>query len=540
MQASGIHHVEVILLLLLFLVGALTTLSRRFQTPYPIVLVVGGLLLSFVPNLPRISLDPHVVFLVLLPPLIFAAAFNTSWHDFRFHLVSVMMLAFGLVGFTVLGVAVASNYLLPEFDWRLGLVLGAVICSTDAIAATSIAARVGLPRSVVDVLEGESLVNDASSLLALEFAAGLVVSGQRPSVGEGALRLLLLVGGGLAVGLAAAWVIVWLQRRLTDAPVEITLILMAPYLAYLSAEAVRASGPLATVVCGLYLGRKQSEAFTTEARLENEAVWNTLDFLMNGVVFILIGLQLPFILDGIRDMRHTTLLFDAAILSVVVIALRLLWMYPGARTAYVIRTRLLGQRYPRPSNRTVFILGWTGMRGVLALAAAFSLPRELENGSPFPQRDLIIFLTFCVILVTLVLQGLTLPTLIRRLGLCGPDPLVEAEREARRRILRAALDYLESVEGQEAGADAAAWEDAMHHYRARYALFDERLGADGDGHGSGHTGGWRRTRDLNAQVRAAERAELNRLRSEDVVSDHVLRKLERELDLLDIRFVPPS
>jgi monovalent cation/hydrogen antiporter len=543
MQASGIHHAEVILLLLLFLVGVLTTLSRRFQTPYPIVLVVGGLLLSFVPNLPRISLDPHVVFLVLLPPLIFAAAFNTSWHDFRFNLVSVTMLAFGLVGFTVLGVAVASNYLLPGFDWRLGLVLGAVICSTDAIAATSIAARVGLPRAIVDVLEGESLVNDATALLALEFAAGLVVSGQRPSVGEGALRLLLLVGGGLVVGLAAAWVIQRLQLRLTDPPIEILLSLMAPYLSYLAAESLRASGPLATVVCGLYLGRKRSEVFTTEARLQNEAVWNTLDFLLNGVVFILIGLQLPFILEGIRTVRHTTLLFDAAILSVVVIALRLLWMFPGVRIAYMIRTRLLGQRYPRPSNRTVFVLGWTGMRGVLALAAAFSLPRELEDGSPFPQRDVIIFLTFAVILVTLVLQGLTLPTLIRRLGLCAPDPLVKAEREARRRILQAALDYLESVEGEETGTDAAVWQDAVHHYRDRYALFDDKAsadGANGDGHGSTQPNGWRSARDLNARVRAAERVALAKLRAEDVVSDHVLRKLERELDLLDIRFVPPS
>jgi NhaP-type Na+/H+ or K+/H+ antiporter len=218
----------------------------------------------------------------------------------------------------------------------------------------------------------------------------------------------------------------------------------------------------------------------------------------------------------------------------------MLWMFPGVRIAYMIRTRLLGQRYPRPSNRTVFVLGWTGMRGVLALAAAFSLPRELEDGSPFPQRDVIIFLTFAVILVTLVLQGLTLPTLIRKLGLCAPDPLVKAEREARRRILQAALDYLESVEGEETTADAAVWQDAVHHYRERYALFDEKASADGNGHGSRQTNGWQSTRDLNARVRAAERVALAKLRAEDVVSDHVLRKLERELDLLDIRFVPPS
>src|ERR1700743_1773264 len=256
MRAGGIHHAELILFLLLFLVGALTTLSRRFQTPYPIVLVVGGLLLSFIPNLPQISLNPNIVFLVLLPPLLFAAAFNTSWHDFRFHLVSVLLLAFGLVGFTVLGVAVTSEYLLPDsFAGRLGLVLGAVVCSTDAIAATSIAARVGLPRAIVDILEGESLVNDASSLLALEFAASLVVSGQRPGFGDGLERLLILIGGALAVGFVAAWLIHRLQLRISDPPIEITLSLMAPYVSYLLAESIHVSGPLAIGGGGVLLGR---------------------------------------------------------------------------------------------------------------------------------------------------------------------------------------------------------------------------------------------------------------------------------------------
>ena len=533
MHAGGIHHAELILLLLLFLVGALTTLSRRFHTPYPIVLVVGGLLLSFLPNLPRISLNPDIVFLVLLPPLLFAAAFNTSWHDLRYNLVSVLLLAFGLVSFTVLGVALASNYLLPGFDWRLGLALGAVICSTDAIAATSIAARVGLPRRIVDVLEGESLVNDASSLLALEFAAGMVVSGTRPGLSDGIERLLVLVGGGLLIGLLAAWLIHRLQLRLTDPPIEITLSLMAPYISYLSAEAIHASGPLATVVCGLYLGRKSSEVFTTEARLENSAVWNTLDFLLNGIVFILIGLQLPFILSGIRTISHRVLLLDAAILCFVVIALRILWMYPAAQLAYFIRTRLLKQRTQPPNPRAVFILGWTGMRGVLALAAAISLPRTLDDGSPFPQREVIIFLTFSVILVTLVLQGLTLPSLIRKLGLCETDSLQLVERDARRRMLRAALDYLESIQTDEDKPDEPVWLDVMHHYKEQYAQVNEQP-ADIQ---KPTPSQWAEARELNNRVRNEERAALQALRLEDGISDHVLRKLERELDLLDTRFV---
>lgn len=529
---GGIHHVELILLLLLFLVGALTTLSRRFHTPYPIVLVIGGLLLSFVPNLPHVSLSPDIVFLVLLPPLIFAAAFNMSWHDFRYHIVSITLLAFGLVGFTVFGVSAAAEYLLPGFDWRLGLVLGAVICSTDAIAATSIAQRVGLPRAIVDILEGESLVNDASALLALEFAATLVVSGQKPGLGEGLGRLVLLVGGGLVVGFASAWTIQRLQGRLTDPPIEITLSLMAPYVSYLLAEAVHVSGPLATVVCGLYLGRKRSEMFTTEARLENSAVWNTLDFILNGLVFILIGLQLPFILHGIQLMGHRELIFDAAVLSVVVIALRMLWMYPGAWISYFVRTRLQKQHYKRPDKRSVFVLGWTGMRGVLALAAAFSLPKALQDGSVFPQRDLIIFLTFAVILVTLVLQGLTLPVIIRKLGLCETDPLRLAERQARRQMLRAALDYLESVKSEEEEINEAVWHDTMQHYRELYAIYDDHAGQVQNSEKQ-----WTELRDLGGNVRTAERAALKKMRYDDRISDHVLRKLERELDLLDTRFI---
>jgi CPA1 family monovalent cation:H+ antiporter len=473
------------------------------------------------------------VFLVLLPPLLFTSAFNTSWHDFRFHLVSILLLAFGLVGFTVLGVALASNYLLPGFDWRLGLALGAVICSTDAIAATAIAARVGLPRPIVDMLEGESLVNDASSLLALEFAVSLVVSGQTPGVGEGELRMLILVGGGLAVGLLSAWCLHWLQRRVVDPPVEITLSLMAPYVAYLLAEAVHASGPLATVVCGLYLGHKASDALSTQARLGNSAIWNTIDFLLNGLVFIVLGLQLPFILQGIRSVGHARLLLDAAMLSGVVIALRMLWMYPGALLAYIIRTRVLKQRYRFPGPRTILAMGWTGMRGVLALAAAISLPRVLENGAPFPQREMIIFLTFSVILVTLVLQGLTLPAMIRKLGLCETDSLQKVEQDARRRTLQAAIDYLASVQPPQAGAEHHAWSDVMHYYQERYAHVTRKPEQDG----SHATSEWVNVRELAGQVRARERAALQAMRAEDRISDHVLRKLERELDLLDERFV---
>ena len=419
MGSAGIHHVELIALALLLATAMLTTLARRFQTPYPIVLVIGGLALSLLPRLPHISLSPHLVFLVFLPPLVFSGAFNTSWRDFRSNLLSISMLAFGLVGFTVAGVAILSDWLLPGFDWRMGCALGAVVSTTDTIAAIAIAKRLGLPRRISDLIEGESLINDASGLLALQFAVALVVTGEQPTLTKGMAEMIGLIAGGIVVGLVSGKLIHLLQRRIDDPPVEITVTLIAPYLAYLSAEALHCSGVLATVVCGLYLGRKRSEILSTFARLDTSAVWNTLDFVLNGVLFIMIGLQLPYILEGIQGISRIELFFDAALFSAMVIGLRLLWMYPGAWTSYWIRTRFLGRTEKPPRSKEVFLLGWTGMRGVLALAAAISLPEYLNNGQPFPQRNLMLFLTFSIILTTLVIQGLSLPAIIRKLGIGG-------------------------------------------------------------------------------------------------------------------------
>jgi Na+/H+ antiporter len=416
MQAADIHHVEMILLFVMVLVVALAALARRFQTPYPIVLVIGGLAISLLPNVPRVALNPDVIFLVFLPPLLFAAAFHTSWRNFCGSLTSSSMMAFGLVGFTVAVVAFVTGRLLPGFDHRIGFVLGALVASTDAIAATAIAKRMGLPHRITDVLEGESLLNDATSLLALEFSVAIVAGNSAPGLGTGALHLIILVAGGVLIGCLAGWIIRWCQRRLTDATLEITLTLLAPYVAYLGAESAHTSGVLATVACGLVLGEQQSKSLSARARIEASAVWNTLDFVLNGVVFTLIGLQLPYVLEGIHNMRPAELFLDASILVGLIIALRLLWVYAASWIAFGIR-RFLKRPAERPPANETFIIGWTGMRGVIALAAAMSLPQVLDNGDAFPQRDVLIFLTFCVILATLVAQGLTLPFLIRKAGL---------------------------------------------------------------------------------------------------------------------------
>jgi Na+/H+ antiporter len=533
--ADNIHRTELLLLILLLLAAALTTIARRFKTPYPIVLVIAGLFLSFVPGLPRVSLSPDVVLLILLPPLLFAAATNTAWRDFRFHLVSILMLAFGLVGFTVLGVSAASNWLLPGFDWRIGLALGAVVSTTDAIAATSIASRMGLPRRIIDILEGESLVNDASGLLALEFAIALVTTGERPTLFAGTMQLLLLLGGGVLIGLAVAWAAHAAQKRIDDPPIEITVSLLVPYIAYLLSEQLHVSGALAVVVCGLYLGRKNSELYTSRARLEGLGVWNTLDFILNGTVFIVIGLQLRSILADIHSMSHWQLFGDAAIVCAVVIGLRLLWTYPGAGIAYLIRKHLLHQKVNPPTAKTAFIIGWTGMRGVLALAAAISLPQRMDNGNPFPQRSLIIFLTYSVILVTLVVQGLTLPAIIRILGFSEEKTGVMEEQQARQMMLTAAIEYLEK-RNRKSAEEQSAWEDIARHYQQRLSTISQRTEGAQTEEQTSQTKELRHSRQLTRELRSVERATLQRMHVDEQINDAVLRKLERELDLLDARF----
>ena len=277
------------------------------------------------------------------------------------------------------------------------------------------------------MLEGESLINDATGLLALEFAIALVVEGRQPTVGAGFVRLLYLITGGTAIGLVVGHVVEWFEHRIDDGPIEIAVSILVPYAAYLSAEAIHTSGVLAVVAAGLYLGRKSSEFFSPGVRLQARAVWSAIEFILNGFVFVLIGLQLPFVLAGVSELKIGRLLLYASLFSVFLIVLRLLWTFPGSYVAIFIRRKFLRQNEHWPSARAVFVVGWTGMRGVLALAAAISLPETIADGSPFPHRDLIIFLTFSVILVTLVLQGLTLPSVIRALGLVAP-PAQPAEK----------------------------------------------------------------------------------------------------------------
>ncbi|HVG27267.1 MAG TPA: Na+/H+ antiporter [Acidobacteriaceae bacterium] len=541
------HTLEMLCLFLLMVVTLFAGLARRLGIPYPILLVLAGLAISFVPHVPRVPLNPDLVFAIFLPPLLYAAAWQTNWRDFRRNIVSISMLATGLVAFTVAGVAVFAQDVIPSFDLRSGFLLGAVVAATDAVAATSIARSLGLAPNITGLLEGESLLNDATGLLALEFGLALLNDGPDPTVSGGILRLLWLILGGVGTGLILGRLVTVIEHWVEDGPLEMAISLIVPYVAYLAAEELRSSGVLAVVACGLFLSRRSAEFFAPPARIEVMGAWRSLDFLLNGTVFTLIGLQLPYVLAGIRGFSRWKLIVLGLCFSFVLILLRMLWVFPGAHVSLWLRRHILHQNPETPSARSMFVVGWTGMRGVVSLAAAFSLPETLSNGRPFPQRNLILFLTFSTILVTLVLQGLSLPPLIRRLGLDGNRESQEEELTARRRVLLAAIGSLQHALDTAPTTETHDIDDLLHRYRHRLdainaaAAESQRVDASGlspDGSSAPQPSldRHRRRSALIRQAVSVERHTLLSMRDDGSIGDDVLRRLERELDLTDARY----
>ena len=364
-SGESLHAVETVILLLLVLVAGFAAMARRLKVPYPIVLVLAGLVISFFPHMPRVPLDPNVVFVVFLPPLLYASAWAMSWREFRRNAVVIGLLAVGLVGFTVWGVAEFSDRFITALDWKAGFLLGAVVATTDAIAATSIAKTLGLPRRIVDILEGESLLNDATGLLALEIGLAIMVRGEMPTVGErvGAADL---SGGGRVGDRTVDWGGGgWLEQFIDDGPVELVVSLVVPYAAYLAGERAHASGVLAVVACGIYMSRKSTQFFSPAVRLQVNGAWEALTFMLNGLVFVLIGLQLPYVLAGIHGRYGTgTLIFYGVVFSAVLILLRMMWVFPAVKIASFVERRWLGHKDEQELKpREVFVVGWTGMRG---------------------------------------------------------------------------------------------------------------------------------------------------------------------------------
>jgi Na+/H+ antiporter len=528
-NGAGVQAVLAVFLLLLVFVAMFAGLARRLKVPYPILLVIAGLLVSFLPRMPRIGLDPNLVFLVFLPPLLFSAAWTLSWREFQRNFVSIAMLAVGLVLFTVLGLAMAAGSLLPGFDWKSAVLLGAVVAATDAIAATSIARRVGLPQPIVHILEAESLVNDGTGLLALQFGLAILMTGRTPSIVEGVGRLVFLIGGGVFVGLAIGGVIALFEKWVDDGPIEIVISILVPYAAYLISDRAHASGVIAVIACGMYMSRKSPEYMSPQVRLQVTAVWDALTFVLNGIVCVVIGLQLPYVMGQIGGLSRLVLLEYGVGFSVVIIALRMAWVFGETYIAYAGRRWLQKVEVKEPEPRGLFVIGWGGMRGVLSLAAAVSLPYALPGGGVFRQRSMIIYLAFCLIVATLVLQGLSLPWLIRSLGLSTLGSTNDEEQGARRVMLREALVHLDRKRSKNRDQSAMFGELIASYQRRLDAMPAER---EEPAHGLRDQA---RRSDAILAALQVEREVLIGLRNEGRIDDEVLRTLQRELDFAESR-----
>jgi CPA1 family monovalent cation:H+ antiporter len=418
-----VHSVELVLGLMVLAV-VLGVLARWLKIPYPILLVIGGVLLGLQPDLPSIPLDPNLVFFLFLPPLLYAGAFRTPWIEFRRQIRAITMLAVGLVFFSTAVVAVFAHYVIG-LPWASGFVLGAIVSPPDAVAAMAVTQRLRVPRIIVTILDGESLVNDGSALVIMRLAIAAFAASTF-SVWDAGLQFVGVSLGGIVIGLSGAIAVIrlhgWLERtRLADEKIQITITLLTPYAVYLAAESLEVSGVLAAVAAGLWVGNRSGQVFSKPFYQEATAVWEWVEFLINSFVFILLGFALRNIIDTLDDGHSFEEVVTFCVLLVlVVIVARIIWMFPGAYVPRWLDRQLLGKRTPYPPWQYVLVTGWSGMRGVVSLAAALALPQTLPDGQPFPGRSLIQLLTFAVIFSTLVGQGLTLPLVMRVLGVGTP------------------------------------------------------------------------------------------------------------------------
>ena len=485
--------IELLLLLLLSCV-ALGWVARHFEFPYPIALVAGGAALGLVPNLPPSTFDPQLILVAVLPPILYQAALLTSWTDFKANLRAIGLLAIGLVAATTLAVGVALKVMVPDVPWSVAFVLGAIVSPPDAVAATAILSRLNMPRRIVTILEGESLVNDASGLVLYKFGVAAVLTGTF-SLAQAAGQFALVSAGGVAVGVVLAF-------------------------AYIAAETLHVSGVLAVVAAGLVRGRYAPEIVSAEMRIMARSVWNLLVFLLNSLVFILIGLQLPQVVNALRNYPPGELVAIATVVTTVAVAVRFAWVLPIAWLPHWIG-RLLRRPQPRPDNAQLAIVAWCGMRGIVSLAAVLALPLTLPDGRAFPHRDLLIFLTFVVIVVTLVGQGLTLAPLIRRLKVGSSWSLHDEQVRIRASMSGAALAAIDRSVGEQ--GIPAHWAEGLKREIADrivvVASEDEELTPRLDA-----------VNRLRQEAIAAERGELIRLWRANEIGDELMHHLMEMLD----------
>jgi len=512
------------LLFMLVVLAAVAIAARRLNVAPSILLIIAGIGIAFVPGLPEVTLAPELVLLVILPPLIYSAGVAMSWRDFRFNLRPIGLLAFGCVVFTTCAVAAAAHYLLG-FSWPVGFVLGAIVSPPDTVAPLAIARRLGLPRRLVVVLEGEGLVNDATALILYRFAVAAVVAGTFAPV-EAAGTFVAIVIGEIAWGLGVGWVSLRLRQWARDPRVEITLSLMTPYLAFWAPAYLGGSGVLATVACGLYVSWNGPRLIASATRLQGIFFWDLIVYLIEGLVFLLTGLQARTLIDKGYAFSIVDVLEATAVITAIVVAARFVWVFPAT---YIPRwvSRRVRERDPSPRWQGPFFLAFTGIRGVVSLAAALGLPYFLDSGAVFPHRDLILFVTFGVIIVTLVGQGLVLPSVVRWLGLVDRGRMerlseIEGELAARQAALAEVTRRLE-----EFAAERQLPEDVVELLRTRNLSRTQILPSD-------LKSSLERMR-LSAAVKKelidAERAFIYQLLREGRITDEARRRIEYELDL---------
>lgn len=516
-----------IIILLLAVVTALAQVTDKIRIPYPILLVLAGIAIGVIPGLPVITLDPDVVFLIFLPPVLYAAAWNTSWPEFKESIRPISLLAVGCVLFTMLIVAMAAHYFIPDFGWAESFVLGAIVSPPDAVAATAATKGLKIPKKIITILEGESLVNDATGLIAYRYAIVAAGSGSFIFWLAG-INFFYVAGLGILIGFLIGYLFFWIHKITPDnATTDTTFTLLAPFAAYLIAEEFHSSGVLAVVTAGLFLSPRASEVFSNRTRLQANAVWDTLIFLLNGVIFILIGLQLPIILGHITSNSIGTLFWYGALVSIAAVVARILWVFPGT---YLPRwlSKDIRKNEARPHMRNVSIVAWSGMRGIVSLAAALALPLMVSANKAFPNRDLIIFLTFCVIFVTLVFQGMTLRKLIHWLGVKSDDYHVQEEERIRVTLASSVIEHIE--ENYSLGLS----DSVLNQIKSKYEIRIQRIRKDESEH--------QMTREqinelhhIQYELINREREFILRLRKEGKVSDELVRKIEYELDLEEAR-----
>ena len=523
------HEKLLLIISLLFAVSMLVMLGQKLKISYPIFLVIGGLLISLIPEMPMIQLDPQLVFTIFLPPILYEAAWYTSWNSFWKFRRPIGLLAFGLVFFTSCIVAFVSNALIPGFTLALGFLLGGIISPPDAVAATSVLKGIKMPKRIITILEGESLINDASSLIVFRFALAAVITGH--FVVEEAISDFFIVGiMGIVVGLAIAHVLYVIHRFFpTNSNIDTALTLMSPYIMFIAAEHFEFSGVLAVVSGGLFLSYRSHEILDHSSRIQTQNVWATIIFILNGLIFILIGLELPVIIHGLNGYSLEEGIKYGIIISIITILIRFVWVYPAAflpRFSF----KKIREKEPNPGWKGPFIIGMAGMRGVVSLASALAIPLTLSNGQDFPQRNIILLITFVVILITLVIQGLALPIVIKSLKVEEIDDLIPEEEQStsiKLRLMKAALTYMERNLSEDITQNELV-ENLQKRLKNGIALTSERLESlvcDDTEHNE-----IARFHEIRLELIAAQRKELALLKKQKVYDYEVLQKEQSQLD----------